>query len=84
MHVIRTIRDLFLCILDLQPIPRESLVVARPLQLVPTIELIKYSFVPHHQHGRRASQELTIDKSTLPTVRFDSYCPLLSTSRAKI
>ena len=27
---------------------------------------------------------LTIDKSTLPTVRFHSYCPLLSTSRAKI
>ena len=24
---------------------------------MPTIELIKYSFVPHHQHGRRASQE---------------------------
>ena len=46
-------------ILNLQPFPRESLDnVARPLRLVRTIELIKYSFVPHHQHGRRASQEL--------------------------
>ena len=45
-------------ILDLQPISRESPDnAARPLRLVPTIELIKYSFVPHHQHGRRASQE---------------------------
>ena len=45
-------------ILDLQPISRELLDnVARPLRLMPTIELIKYSFVPHHQHGRRASQE---------------------------
>ena len=56
-----TFRQLFFLgggILDLQPIPRESLDnVARPLRLVPTIELIKYSFVPHHQHGRRASQE---------------------------
>ena len=52
-----------LTILDLQPISRESPDNAgRPLgnhqtMLVPTIELIKYSFVPHHQHGRRASQE---------------------------
>ena len=39
-------------ILDLQPISRESPDnVVRPLRLVPTIELIKYSFVPHHQHG---------------------------------
>ena len=45
-------------ILDLQPISRELLDnVARPLRLMPTIELIKYSFVPHHQHGRRARQE---------------------------
>ena len=45
-------------ILDLQPISRKSLDnVARLLQLVPTIELIKYSFVPDHQHGRRASHE---------------------------
>ena len=36
-------------ILDLQPISRELLDnVARPLRLMPTIELIKYSFVPHH------------------------------------
>ena len=47
-------------ILDLQPISRELLDnVARPLlRLMLTIELIKYSFVPHHRHGRRASQEL--------------------------
>ena len=45
-------------ILDLQPTSRESPDnAARPRRLVPTIELIKYSFVPHHQHGRRASQE---------------------------
>ena len=49
-----------LSILDLQPICRELLDnVARPLRLMPTIELIKYSFVHHHQHGRRASQEYT-------------------------
>ena len=49
---------LYKCILDLQPISRELLNnVARPLRLMPTIKLIKYSFVPHHQHGRRASQE---------------------------
>ena len=42
------------CILDLQPISRELLDnVARPLRLMPTIELTKYSFVPHHKHGRR-------------------------------
>ena len=46
-------------ILDLQPISRELLDnVARPPRLMPTIELIKYSFVPHHQHGRRPGQEL--------------------------
>ena len=45
-------------ILDLQPISRELLDnVPRPPRLMSTIELIKYSFVPHHQHGRRASQE---------------------------
>ena len=45
-------------VLDLQPISRELLDnVARPLRLMPTIELIKYSFIPYHQHGRRASQE---------------------------
>ena len=32
----------------------------RPRWLVPTIELIKYYFVLHHQHGRRASQEWLI------------------------
>ena len=48
-------------ILDLQPISRESPDnAARPLRLVPTIELIKYSFVPHHQHGQRPSQEFLI------------------------
>ena len=46
-------------VLDLQPISWESPVnVARPLRLMSTIELIKYSFVPHHQHGQRASREL--------------------------
>ena len=53
-------------ILDLQPISRELLDnVARPLRLMPTIELIKYSFVPHHQHGRRASQEWIGSKGDL-------------------
>ena len=48
-------------ILYLQPISRESPDnAARPLRLVPTIELVKYTFVPHHQHGRRASQELSL------------------------
>ena len=52
-------------ILDLQPISRELLDnVARPLRLMPTIELIKYSFVPHHQHGRCASQEYSLYVST--------------------
>ena len=41
-------------ILDLQPISDNA---SRPRWLVPTIELIKYSFVLHHQHGRHASQE---------------------------
>ena len=43
----------------LQPISQELLDnVARTLRrLMPTIELIKYSFVAHHQHGRRVSQE---------------------------
>ena len=54
---VKTIYMIFV-ILDLQPISRELLDnVARPLRLMPTIELIKYSFVPHHQHSRRASQE---------------------------
>ena len=45
-------------ILDLQRISRKSPDnVTRLLRLVPTIELTKYSFVPHHQHGRRAGQE---------------------------
>ena len=36
-------------ILDLQSISRESPDnAARQLRLVPTIELIKYSFMPHH------------------------------------
>ena len=37
-------------------IPRET-PDARRAWLVSTVKLIKYSFVPHHQHGRRASQE---------------------------
>ena len=46
-------------ILDLQPISRDTRDnVSHPRWLVPTIELITYSFVLHHQHGRRASQEL--------------------------
>ena len=54
---VKTIYMIFV-ILDLQPISRELLDnVARPLRLMPTIELIKYSFVPHHQHDRCASQE---------------------------
>ena len=52
-----------LSILDLQPISRESPDnVTRPLRLVPTIELIKYSFVIYHQHGRRANQEYSVYK----------------------
>ena len=52
-----------LSILDLQPISRESPDnVTRPLRLVPTIELIKYSFVIYHQHGRRANQEYSVHK----------------------
>ena len=48
----------FTAILDLQPISRDTLHIAScPRWLVPTIELIKYSFVLHHQNGRRASQE---------------------------
>ena len=31
--------------------------IAHPLWLVPTIEMIKYSFVLYHQDGRRTSQE---------------------------
>ena len=42
--------------LDLQPRDTRDN-VSHPRWLVPTIELIKYSFVLHHQHGRRASQE---------------------------
>ena len=50
-----------LTIFDLQPISRESPDnVARPLHLVPTIELIKHSFVPHHQHDQCTSQEFYI------------------------
>ena len=46
-------------ILDLQLIARESPDnVTRLLRLVPTIELLKYCLVPHHQHGRHASKEL--------------------------
>ena len=46
-------------ILDLQPISRDTRDnVSHPRWLVPTIVLIKYSFVLYHQHGRRASQEL--------------------------
>ena len=45
-------------ILDLQPISWDTPDNAsRPRWLVPTIELVKYSFVLHHQHGRPASQE---------------------------
>lgn len=45
-------------ILDLQPIFRDTPDnVAHQRRLVPTITLIKYSFVPYHQHGRIASQE---------------------------
>ena len=40
---------------------------------MPTIELIKYSFVPHHQHGRRASQELgTSNEEEMPVELTDS------------
>ena len=43
---------MMIAILDLQPISRDSTDnIARPRWLVPTIELIIYSFVPHHQHG---------------------------------
>ena len=50
-------------ILHLQPISRELLDnVARPLRLMPTYnridKIFRYSFVPYHPHGRRASQEL--------------------------
>ncbi len=46
-------------ILDLQQISWDkSDNVFRPRWLMPAIELIKYSFVLHHQHGQRASQEL--------------------------
>ena len=48
-------------ILDLQLIvwdtPENS---SRPHWLVPTIELIKYSFVVHYQYGGPKSQELRI------------------------
>ena len=48
-------------ILDLQPISWDKPDnVFRPRWLAPTIELIKYSFVLHHQHGRRVSQEWLI------------------------
>ena len=44
---------------DLQPIYWDTPDnCSRPRWLVPTIKLIKYSFVLHHQHGRPASQEL--------------------------
>ena len=44
--------------LDLQPFSWDlQNNVARPRLLVPTITLIKYSFVSHHQHGWIASQE---------------------------
>ena len=49
-------------ILDLQPISWDKPDILRPRWLVPTIELIKYSFVLHHQHDRHASQELTLVK----------------------
>ena len=39
-------------ILDLQPISQDTRDTAcRQRWLVPAIELIKYSFVSHHQHG---------------------------------
>ena len=59
MHFMLNVNNKLPCpILDLQPISRELLDnVARPPRLMPTIDLIKYSFVSHHQHGRRASQE---------------------------
>ena len=45
-------------ILDLQPISWNTPDnISRPRWFVPTIELIKYSFVLHHQHGRPAIQE---------------------------
>ena len=48
-------------ILDLQPISWDKPDnVFRPRWLTPTIELIKYSFVLHHQHGRPVSQEWLI------------------------
>ena len=66
-------------ILDLQPISRDSRSdVFRPRWLVPTIELVKYSFVLHHQHGRRASQELTMVQPTsrLYKNRFTAFMDL--------
>ena len=44
-------------VLDLQPISWESPEdVACPIWLMP-IKLLKYYFVPHHQHGQRENQE---------------------------
>ena len=55
-------------ILDLQPISRDSRDnVSHPRWLVPTIELIKYSFVLHYQHGRSASQEFLTFSQSLAT-----------------
>ncbi len=48
---------------------------------VPTIELIKYSFVLHHQHGRRASEE---SKCTFQTFLRIEFCPTLMFKWQKI
>ena len=56
-------------IFDLQPISRNTPDnVVRPHRLVPTIELMKYSFVLNHQHGQCVSQELASLNAKQPYV----------------